>query len=253
MEIPEEKAIGLPMDEDDAVAEVRRVEQLLGRDSEALLQSDIDPVYVESFSTRVGAFAFAAAAVDAYLSAEKSAKQQWKERKVQGWRLREELMVTYAYVFRKHPRVLETLANIRKGLGNSDMLLDLLGLYILGNQRRQALAAANVDLSVVDSAKSLHGELSALLAATRTDPEEMAEAKLMRNRAWTYVHEALEEVYAAGRFVFRGDPVRRELYLNDYYQRIGGLSAAARRASEDDDTTAEVAAASATAGAPCAS
>ena len=52
------------------------------------------------------------------------------------------------------------------------------------------------------------------------DPEKVSGTKLLCIKAWAFLWHALEEIYAAGRYVFYNDAKVEELFYMDYWQKI---------------------------------
>lgn len=57
----------------------------------------------------------------------------------------------------------------------------------------------------------------------------MAEAQLIYNKAWTYLREAITEIYEAGQYTFDEEDPRHHLYYSDYHVRLGEAAAKAAR------------------------
>ena len=60
------------------------------------------------------------------------------------------------------------------------------------------------------------------------DPKTHKKAVSIYNRAWTYLKEALDEIYEAGRFAFDRNDERHNLFYSDYHVRLGKNGAKAK-------------------------
>jgi hypothetical protein len=123
-------------------------------------------------------------------------------------------------------------ARVREGRGHKDMVLDLLAYAILTENNPEPLARMPLfDSEKVAEAKALHNTLSDLLARSTIDPKEIAEAKKVLDRAYTYYKLAADEVKEHGQFVFEGTD-HFQSYISSYRHNLGKMEAKA--ASEDE-------------------
>jgi hypothetical protein len=80
------------------------------------------------------------------------------------------------------------------------------------------LLNAHIDKTYIDQAEQYYKELSQLIAKIDIDPKKVDQARLMCWKAWTYIWEAMKEIYSAGRFVFYDEPEIEEFFYIDFYQ-----------------------------------
>lgn len=226
MAIPNDKHAVMNMPIDEGMQEGKRVAAVVEKYGDKLAQSDIDPEYLRSVSTRAGAFAYSVAQMDAFVKVGQNNFEKYQAMKKEGYALRARIMDKYEYAFRKDPAVLTTLATIREGRGDLDMIRDLLSLHKLGTDCRDRVGQAKVDFSLIERAHVLYKELSNLTSDLDIDPKRVEESKRICSKAWTYLWEALDEIYLAGRFVFDDQPEIEELFYIDYRQKIAKKAAA---------------------------
>jgi hypothetical protein len=210
--------LNLPIEE--AMQEGRRVEALVGKYSSELSRSDINPKYLETISVRAGAFAYTVATMDSSVKVGQDHYEKYQELKKEGYTVRKRINSDFRYVFRKDQTVLDTLDVIGEGKGDFDMIRDLLSLYKLSCDYRTRIQSANVDLTIIDSTDRIYKELFNLTAQLDIDPKKVEESKQLCMKAWTYLWEAMDEIYQAGRFVFFTQPEIEELFYIDYLQQM---------------------------------
>lgn len=216
--IPDNKLTTLSMPVEEAMQESRRVSALVDVHYDDLSRSDIDIEHLDTVSTRAGAFAYCVAVMDSLVKIELNHKEKYHALKKEGYALRSKILKDYEYIFRKEPVVLSTIKTIREGRGDLDMIRDLLSICKLGTDYRPRLEKGNFDLTQLDRADSLYKDLFSLNAQLDIDPKKIEETKLTCMKAWTYLWEALDEIYQAGRYVFRMQPEIEELFYIDFYQ-----------------------------------
>lgn len=216
--IPDNQIAVLNMPLEEAMQESRRVAALVDMHRDDLSRADIDIEYLNTVSTRAGAFAYCVSVMDSLVKIKQSHKEQYQALKKEGYALRSNTLKDYEYLFRKNPDVLSAIRNIREGRGDLDMIRDLLSVYRLGTDHRERLAKANYNFTQLERADSLYKELLNLNSQLDTDPKKVEETKLTCMKAWSYLWEALDEIYQAGRYVFRHQPEIEEFFYIDYHQ-----------------------------------
>ncbi len=219
----EHASINLPPEE--AMQETVRVGVLVDKYDKALRNTDIDHALLDTIHLRSGALAHSVAQMDAYVKAEEKDKVRYLELKKDAYKHRTKVLDILEYVFRKNPPELESIAVIRSGQGDPDMIKDHLSIHNFGTQYRERLIKAHVDMALIERCQSLYGELSALTAALDVDPKKVVEARNIYMKTWTYTWRALEEIYQAGRCAFYDQPQIKELFYIDYRQEISKAAA----------------------------
>ncbi len=232
MAIPQAEHMSMNMPQEEVVAEGETLAIISTEDSATLTGAGINPEYISSLNARVGAFAYAAAQFDVLFDGEAEAKKQWREKSPQGYDLKRKLLHVLGFAYRNDPELLKSIREVKDGRGNKDMILDLLSIYILGSNNKGPLEAINFDQAELDSAKALHEDLSDILARATVDQGKVNEKKTIRDAAYTYLKEAVDEIKSYSEYVFYDNPDRLDLYLSDYRQKLGKMSH--KRAPESD-------------------
>ena len=233
MAIPDKDLAGINMPGEEAMQEGKRVSALVTKYKDDLKNSDIDPLFLRTIDPRAEAYAYSVAQCDISLKVEGENKALLKAKTAEGYALRRKIIKSMEYVFRNDKSLLESVAGISKGLGILDMNRDLLSSYKLCNDQKEKMEKSNFNMELAARAIKLHEELAGLTAQVDIDPKKINEAKAICAKAWTYLHEALVEIYAAGRYVFMDDPEIEELFYIDYRQKV------ARKAGKDNNEEQE--------------
>lgn len=227
MAIPEDFVTALTMPPEEASAEVARMTVVVKRDSVRLLAKGVEPDFINTFEVRAGTLIYAVAMLDVIISNAEGAQMQWGKKKPVAVKVREELIVGFAWALRSEKKAIEALGRIKEGKGNKDLIGDLLELNILGSRYLELLKKYGVTLELLEQAKVLNTELNRILAHCKVDPDAYNEQVDICNRAWTDIKEALDDIYQAGKFAFLNDPEIAGQYSIDYYKELGKLSAKA--------------------------
>ena len=96
------------------------------------------------------------------------------------------------------------------------MIQDLSDISVLGKANTAELEEIKFDLTQLDVVEQRADELAELLAKANGVLLENASAKDMRDRAFTHLKEAVDEVRDCGKYVFRKDPNRYKGYISRY-------------------------------------
>ncbi len=238
--IPKKDVVACNMPPDEASMEVARVRKIAMRDSKVLVANGLEQKFIDVLSKGVGALIYALALLDAFISNAEHAAKLWLKRKPRGQFVRQELIAGFLWALRNDPHAVAAVEKVKEGKGNADLIGDLLSLNIIGSKKSEILKRHNVDLNLVKEAWELHMELQDLLIRRDVDPKKYAEINDIINRAYTYIKNAMDEIYMAGQWAFRHDAVIYPQYFNNYYRQIGKMPAKATDEDENkssDDAT----------------
>jgi hypothetical protein len=236
--VSDELTVTNSMPIDEAAAEAQRVGALVKQYDAILRKTGIDTTYLDTLVKRIGAFVWSAAVIQSLVETETTANKEWNARKSEGVEIRRVLIRTFQYAFRNDSDLLESVQLIIDGKGNRDFLLDILSCSKLGKSNINLLTAINADVTLLDKAAILYTELSDIFSRMSIDPVKHSKAVSIYNKAWTYLKEALDEIYEAGRYAFDESDERHGLFYSDYYVRLGQSSAKAKAALEAEKAEA---------------
>lgn len=147
------------------------------------------------------------------------AQQEWMEKSPEAYNLRDQLQHDFRFAFRKHSDLLGRVSEISDGSGDADMIQDLNDLSVLGKTNPEPLTLINFDGSRLDRAATLADEMAVILAAANGDKQRDSEAKTIRDRAYTYLKEVMDEVRQTGKYVFWQNHDRYIGYTSRYWKR----------------------------------
>ncbi len=147
------------------------------------------------------------------------AERLWKERSPLAYDLRDELLHTFRFAYRKRADVLGRVNEIAQGHGHADMIQDLNDLSVLGRGHAEELEAIKFDIALLEEAASMADEISDLLGAATTERADSSSTKKTRDQAFTFLKEAVDEVREFGQYVFWRNDDRFRGYRSEYTRR----------------------------------
>jgi len=122
----------------------------------------------------------------------------------EGYSIREDLLAGGRYVFRKDTAKLAVVSRITDGDSLAELPQDLNDAAELAEQERPRFLAIGIDEVKIGRARELAGILGTR-PAPKLQSDKLAHAIELRNRAFGHLMEAVEEIRAAGQYVYRKD------------------------------------------------
>tara|TARA_R100000152_G_C6685546_1_gene118401 strand:+ start:73 stop:768 length:696 start_codon:yes stop_codon:yes gene_type:complete len=175
--------------------------------------------YFEEFTQRIGALSYAQSVWINNRFTKMPSEVEWDKKSKQAKELKNELERSFLFAFHEKPLLLNKVKGIKKGNRKADMIQDLSNLSSLGRANLSLLNAINFDESKLDQAANEATELSFLLAKARTEEKEKSNLKTMRDKAYIYLKELVDEVYRTGKFVFSNNDNKRKGYFSRYFNK----------------------------------
>jgi hypothetical protein len=162
---------------------------------------------------------------------QQQAQKEWLVRSPDAYDMRNQLLHTFRFAFRKDPVLLSRVSDIADGSGHADMIQDLNDLAVLGKANAELLTAIEFDLSLLDTAAD---EMADLLATANGDKVEKNASKTIRDKAYTHLKELVDEVRAAGKYLFWRNPNRLKGYTSEFWKRKNSRKSSAEPEEENE-------------------
>jgi hypothetical protein len=185
-------------------------------DKDTLLAKGLNPYYFDSMPFALAICRNAQASWAAEQKIKSDAAKAWQEQSPAAFKLRDQLLADFRYAFRNDPDLLKSVALIAEGSSNADMIQDLADLSALGNKNPAPLVAINLPNRSLPNAASLSSNLAVILAEANGDKNSENVTLLFRNKAYTHLKTAVDEIKACGKYAFRDDKARRKGYKSDW-------------------------------------
>ncbi|MFO8074169.1 MAG: hypothetical protein R6V85_20095 [Polyangia bacterium] len=188
-------------------------------DLDELKAHGLDPALVEALPTRTGAARYAQSMWNSRRFTREEAQKKFALLAPEAYDLQARLVHSMLFAYRKNPDVKGRVQAIAEGSGDADMVQDLSDLAVHGKDNPEPLEAINFEMSLLDQAASKSDELGALLGVAHGEEATDKEVKIMRDKAYTFLKQAVDEVREYGRFVFWRDESRAVGYASEYHRK----------------------------------
>ena len=198
-------------------------------DAEALKVVGITMAMLKEVPVRAGACRESQSLWNKDFRSQAEAQKLWNIQAPLAFDFHNDLLQTMRFGYRKDDSLLGRVAAITAGDGNADMIQDLNDIAVLGRENPEPLTNIAFDLAKLDLAATRADELADLRARANGDKGEQNESKIIRDRAFAYMKELVDEIREAGKYVFRNDKNRLKGYSSQYWRKVN------RRKKEDNE------------------
>ena len=188
-------------------------------DRDALTKAGLNWQLVDSLPVRIGAARYIQSDWQREYNSQADAQRRWKEQSPAGYELRDELVHHCLHAFFALPDLYAHTQRIAEGSGAADMIQDLSDLAALGRANRQPLEKVGVNMALFDQAATLSASLSDLLAQSNGERLSGNKLKDARDRAYSYMKQAVDEIRRHGQYVFYRNDARKKGYVSRYAQQ----------------------------------
>lgn len=189
-------------------------------DQQALIRVGLDWELVNTLPARSRACSQAQALWMKDSNSHPKAMRDWKEQSPAAFALRDQMIHSFRFAFRRHENLLTTVDEIAEGNTNSDLVQDLNDLSVLGKDNLDLLTAINFETELLYAAALLAESTANLLAAMNSEHKKGRESMIIRNKAYTYLKQAVDEIRVCGKFAFRHNPERQKGYASEYWHKL---------------------------------
>ena len=182
-------------------------------DKQPLVHVGLDWKMVTDLPLRVGTLRYAESIWQDEYKTKQESKAAWKKKYPVAKALRDKLLQDFRFAYHNFPEQITKIKRISQGDSQADMIQDLSDLSVLGKADPAPLKAINFDLSQLDTAATLAEESAMLLGMVHSVGSGRSEHCIMRDRAYTHLKEAADEIRRVGQYVFNNNPKRRKGYM----------------------------------------
>lgn len=205
---------GVPVDA--ALQEAEDLNVWCQADKDLLVKTGLDWKLVEDLSIRAGSLRYIQSQWQKEYRSLEQAQKEWAEKSPAAYELRDELLHHFFFAFNKLSDLNALTQKIAEGNTHADMIQDLSDLAALGKANVEPLKAINLDLGLLDKAETTSEEMAGLLANANGKKLEDNKMRLLRDKAFYHMKEAVEEIRRCGQYVFWKDEQRRKGYISKY-------------------------------------
>lgn len=201
-----------------AIQEAEDLVEWCALDEDALVKAGLNWELVTDLPVRAGACRYAQAVWARKYQTRDEAAQEWLTRSPQGFDLRDELVHDFYHAFNSRPDLIKKVQIIDEGGSADDMVQDLSDLAELGEANLPLLTAVGFDPEKLVTATQWSDELAVCLAKVNGERQDASEPKITRDRAYTYMKLAVDEIRRQGQYVFWRNPQRKKGYVSRFYR-----------------------------------
>lgn len=178
---------------------------------------------IKDLPMRCGACREAESRWQALFNTKEEAQRLWLEESPKAYFMRDDLLDVLRYAFRGDKHLLSRVHNIAKGRGHADMIQDLNDIAALGRDNPKYFTAINFDTANFEKAADMADRMASVLADAHKE-NGISEARIIRDKAYTHLKEAVDEIKESGKFIFRYDPVMLDKLASVYFRKMRGSS-----------------------------
>lgn len=198
--------------------EAENLYQVALNDKPELLARGLKEETIELLQKAAGASRYAQATWNKERNEKEAAEQEWKEKSPEAYALRNDLLSELEFAFYDNYDLQSVMARIREGNNDADMIQDLVDLSVVGKDNKALLEKTGFDEVLLDQAEKTADMMSELLAKANGAKDENNQSKILRDKAYTYLKQLVDEVRRYGKFVFRNTPDHAAKYASAYYR-----------------------------------
>ncbi|MFA8434536.1 MAG: hypothetical protein ACEPOZ_08470 [Marinifilaceae bacterium] len=217
--IPEKDVKEPSMPVDTAVQEAENLYEWCQDDKPQLQAAGLPLSTIDAIPVRAGACRYAQSLWMKEFNDREKDELEWKELSPKAYNLKGVILHNFRYAFRNDDGLMSQVNRIAEGSGHADMIQDLSDLALLGKAHPEPLQAVGFDLGKLDLSEDLSDRLASLLAKVNGTKGNHNPSKEMRDRAFTYLKQAVDEVRECGKFVFWQNEIRLRGYRSAYFRK----------------------------------
>lgn len=187
-------------------------------DKKELVADGMDEAFIEDLSVRAGACREAESRWGKERKSREEGAQEWSEKAPDAFKFRDKMLRKLRHAYRKDAELTKLVRAIAEGYGNADMIQDLNDISVVGKDYPDGLNAIYFDLAQLDVAAAMSDEMGDLLGRANGDRKSRNPIKMIRDKAYAYMKEAVDEIRECGKFTFFESKKRLKGYSSDYFR-----------------------------------
>ncbi len=188
-------------------------------DRPKLVGAGLPEATIDGLSKRIGAVRYIQSRWNSKRFTKEEAQKKFALLGPEAYDLCERIIHSMLFAYRKLPDIKSRVQAIAEGTGDADMIQDLSDLSVHGKNNPEPLLAINFDITQLDQAASKSDELGSLLGIAHGEKATDSETKIMRDKAYTYLKQSVDEIREYGRFLFWRDETRATGYASAYHRQ----------------------------------
>lgn len=185
-------------------------------DKAVLVKAGLDWALVTDLPIRIGALRYIQSQWQKEYMSLESAQKEWADRSPGAYNLRDELVHHFLHAFYNIPDLYARAQAIAEGNSHADMIQDLSDLAVLGRANQKPLLSIGLNVAMLDQAEAMSAEMASLLARANGKRMEDNQLRVVRDKAFAHLKEAVDEIRRHGQYAFWRDDARHKGYVSLY-------------------------------------
>jgi hypothetical protein len=203
-------------------------------DQESLVAAGLDWNLVLDLPGRAGALREAQSLWFSARFSREAAQKEWNEKSPLSYDLRDHLLRSMRYAYRHDATLLGRVTAIAEGSGHADMIQDLNNIAVLGKDNPAPLLKINFDMTLLDIAANTAKAMADLLSKNTITRIDSSKERILRDQAFTYLHQAVDELRACAQYVFWRNEARLKGYVSQYFKAKRAATPTTTAAAENE-------------------
>jgi hypothetical protein len=187
-------------------------------DKERLTLAGIDWNLVIDLPLRIGACRYAQSVWQKEYKSIEDSQKEWLAKSPAVYEMRDDILHHFFHAYRKNSDLLSKVQKIAEGSSHADMIQDLSDMAVLGTGNPEPLKAIGFDMSQLEIAVETSSAMADLLAKANGARLSDNKLKTLRDKAYTHVKQAVDEIRHHGRYAFWRNEERKKGYVSRYMQ-----------------------------------
>jgi hypothetical protein len=193
-------------------------------DKDLLVKAGLDWTLVDDLPARTAVCRYLQSQWQKEFKEQPGIQKEWKLLSKEAYSLRNELLHHFIHAFFQHPNLLIHTKTIAKGTTHADMIQGLSDLAVLGRANPEPLKVTGLNFDLLLTAEILSEQISSLLAKVNVNKLQKSRLRVLRDRSYTYMKIATDEIRRHGQFMFWKDAGRNKGYISKYHKKQSGRS-----------------------------
>lgn len=238
LNLPKEMIKHPHMPVEEKIMEGHKLLKLATEDKDVLLASGINLEFIDTLEDRIGTYSIANANYIVLKDSNSGIKEEFHQLEEKAHNLKRKLLHDLNFALEDREDAQGALHEIAEGRSRNDLIYDFVPLKKLIETFPNELEKIHFDYSLVEQADSLHISMQDIFSQMKASPKGISEVKDIRDRAYTYLEEALTKIKKHGQYVFWEDEIHLSLYKSEFMSNIGQKKGNSKKEfSEEENAT----------------
>jgi hypothetical protein len=189
------------------------------QDKEALIDGGLKWNLVEDLPLRTGACRYIQTQWQTEYKSIETIQKEWKRRVREAKTFHDEVIHDMFHAYSEDSVLIIKLRKMSGRRGNANLIQNLNDISVLGKANKELLKQINFDLTMLEMSAKISKELGELLAEKKSWYKGGKKQKILRDKAYAYLKEAVTAIRHSGKYVFWHDSERKKGYTSNFLKK----------------------------------